>query len=492
MASTPSRLAIMAPPSTQTTSSDALIKRSNSGPPTPSPSPTPPRANLVAKRAPRHHVVKHEFIEPAHPTTPRRIMAPPTPPSTGSLVRRSRFQTPPARRRSSASTPSRARTSAVASSADFLARLAASRASKSDRRQEKMSTPRAGRFLSRTPRASRSTAHENDTDVADDEEVEFWRAGRKRGSTVDVAIEIDNDEELPPSPTPSTSNLDRDSSLIPANRQSSVTPSEVDAIGRDGRASSSLSWASLDSRGTPFEKAPTWDDSDDRYGRYYPRADKNRNPTSQSPALIQAASIPMGLVQSLNKLAEMIRPLRKRSMSAEDKMNLEDEVSLSDYEKLAAIESAFFNQGNGHDSEIVRQIKDDLASSEIRLSIQSISDLLKLFKASFIQSVQAHLAEYKHSATYKGSKDMRQSAWFSEFRTFLKFSIQTLCQEVNKPAAENVLLTFRVACNEKDQIKRIAESLNERFQDVNTTQSRQFLDAIVDLSAQVINIAWSK
>ncbi|WWC72187.1 uncharacterized protein I206_106147 [Kwoniella pini CBS 10737] len=481
----------MAPftPPTPSTPSNALVLRRGAGPI--SSISQPPITPSTPKRAPRRHVVKHEFIEPALPSTPRRIMAPPTPPSTG-LIRRSRTSTPSPRRRRSYTAPSphRPRPPPISSSANFRAKLAEIRA-RAPRRASNGSGTLSNQNSSR--RSSRGQATVEDDD--DDEEVQFWRSGGRRGSTVDVAIEVDeSDDDSPPSPTPSSITIRRDQSVIPVDRELSVTPSIGNSNDdhREGRADSTFSLSSFGSRATPFVRAPTWDDSDPRYGKYYPRADalnKDTNNTINN-TIVNTSPVPLAFLQSIIRVSETITASQPKVKGETKKF---DDNVFSDIDKLNIVQSAIFPNGTTKEhQDFINKIKVDLESSQIEISIEAISNLISIFRISFNQSIKSHLQDYKTSTNSRGSKEFRQNIWFNEFRTFLKYSKSTLPIEIDKNSAENILLTYRVICYESNEMKRIVDVLNEKFQDFNVARARKLLDTMIDLFAQAINIAWSK
>ncbi|WVW86347.1 hypothetical protein I302_108391 [Kwoniella bestiolae CBS 10118] len=493
---TPSRKAIMPPPPPPTpkTPSTALVVRR---PPGPVVLATPSRANSRMIRAPRADIgvinVKREPGISTSLSTPRRgSSAFPTPPST-SLVRRSRTITPLPRRRAS-STPRRPRSSSISSSAAFRAKLAEVRARTASGAEGQNKTPAAG---SDTSSANRRSATVEDDD---DDEVEFWGGGKIRGSTADVAIDVDPDSDSDDSPTSSpTPSTVRETSVT----RSLVRPSQTPFSGhhlmnnsRSERAESTFSIASFGSRATPFLRAPTWDDSDQRYGRTYPRADgssRDNNNNSAMNSLPLIPPVPIPFTSSLVKASELNSSLQGKhpEKSTEDEQDDRPRMSLED--KLGIVISAFFSDHMlQKDGAAMVRLKEVLSTSNIGISPSDLSDILQFLKTATHQGLKMHIMDYRDGNLYKGPKENRQAKWFNDFRTYLKFSISSYGDRINKEMMEDVLVYLSIVLHGKDVVSLIVEELEDKFDNCPIAKTRKILNALIDLCVTITNIGFTR
>nr|XP_018999995.1 uncharacterized protein I203_07526 [Kwoniella mangroviensis CBS 8507]OCF63456.1 hypothetical protein I203_07526 [Kwoniella mangroviensis CBS 8507] len=486
---TPSRKAIMPPPPplTPRTPSNALVIRQ---PPGPLVSTTATKSSVSRSTHIPSVTVKRELDSTPGPSTPSRVVALRTPPST-SLVRRLRSITPSPRIRKSSSTPLRTRAPALSSSAAFKAKLAEVRSKTSRRRSQ---TPSSASHSGQTRNSSVTVE-----DDEDDDEVQFWKGSRVRGSTVDVAIELcsDSDESPPPSPTPSTfrgghafQSLVHSSS--PISNRSNATPGPTGS-NRSERAESTFSLTSFGSRATPFTRAPTWDDSDQRYGRKYPKDGPPREliPTAAT-SFSHSSSIPLPLTSAIERMSDLISSFKPK-IPKEDIKRGQEERFMSLEEKLSIVmESSFSNEVTYYDGELMKRLKDQLAASDISSSTFDLLSIIKFFKSSLHQSLKSSINEYRAEQSYKGNKEVRRNLWFSDFKVYLKFATPTLGDRINKETMETILLYLHVALNEKNAMKHTVTRLEDNFDDCNNPKIMKLLDAMIDLCAAIVNIAFAK
>ncbi|WWC91890.1 uncharacterized protein L201_006839 [Kwoniella dendrophila CBS 6074] len=478
--STPNRKALMPPPlpPTPLTPSNALVLRGPLGPLTPT---TP-----SSQRSPKMHTALLQVKqESSLMRTPKPPIIPPTP---SSLIRSPRSLTPSIRRRSSA-TPSRRRASTTTSSASFLAKLQQIRGNSSQGSVRNAAPGPAGG--ARHPRPLRN-------EDEDPEQRDFWSSGNIHGSSVNAVIEIDSDEEISPIPSPTpTANRNRETSRSPIKSLDSLTThteilDEHSTAPRGVRQESTFSLFSHDSRASPFVRDPTWDDSDLRYGRQYPRADgrtrENGNPSIDTSATFP--SIPLSFARSIEKVATILKFLEGKH----EEKKLEEAQSVDNMEKLDIICDVYFpSEFSAKYREFIYNIKAELETSNIAVNQEAISSIIRILKTSLVQSIRSFFNEYKETKIHKGTKEIRQNLWFNEFKSYLRISKSTsFSPEMDKMICENILLSLRSVLDEKKEMTKIINSLNDKFENINILQARRVLDAIIDLSAQVINIIWTK
>ncbi|WVQ66669.1 uncharacterized protein L199_004856 [Kwoniella botswanensis] len=496
--STPSKKAIMPPPPPPTprAPSNALVIRQPAGPVVPV---LPAGSQASPAGRPRHTVtvqVKEERGMTSSPLTPRRASSTfPTPPSTSLIPRstRSRILTPSPRRRRSSSTPLWSRAQSSTSTAAFKAKLAEIRSRTSRTRDPH---PASGSFH----RASRNRFV---TVEDDDEEVQsrFWGGEKVRGSTADVAIDLlsDSDESSPSSsPTPSTCRgMSVPQSLVRPlpfpSTFSNATPGPSNSS-RSDRAESTFSVASFGSSATPFLRAPTWDDSDQRYGRTYPKDGPPREvaPTAATSSLL-SSPIPLPFIMAIGKMSDLISSFQPEIPEEDTKRGNEEKCIMSVKERLSMVmESILNDELTLHDGELMKRLKDELAASDIDLSLSDLSSVIKFFKSTVYQTLKSSIGEFRDDQRYKGNKDSRQSMWFIDFKVYLKFATPTLGDKISKGTMETILLYLQVALNEKDTMKHIVDRLKVRFNNCNKPKTMRLLDAMIDLCASIVNIAFPK
>ncbi|WWC95193.1 hypothetical protein V866_002049 [Kwoniella sp. B9012] len=488
--STPSKKAIMPPPPPPTprAPSNALVTRRPAGPVVPV---LPAGSQASPAGRPKHTVtvqVKEERGMTASPLTPRRASSTfPTPPST-SLIRRSRILTPSPRRRRSSSTPLWSRAQSSTSSAK-LAEIRFRTSRTKDPHPESGSFHRASR--------NRSVTVEDD-----DEEVQsrFWGGEKVRGSTADVAIDMvsDSDESSPSSsPTPSTCRgMSVPQSLVRPLRFpstfSNATPGPSNSS-RSDRAESTFSVASFGSRATPFLRAPTWDDSDQRYGRTYPKDGPSREiAPSGTTGSSNSSIIPLDFAMAIGKMSDLISSFQP-DIPEDTKRGHEERRVMSLEEILGIVMKPFFNDEVTHlDGELMKRLKDELASSEIELSLSDLSSVIKFFKSTVYQTLKSSIGEYRDDQRYKGNKESRRNMWFNEFKVYLRFTAPTFGNKIGKDTMENILLYLQVALNEKDIMRNIVDRLKDRFDNCNIPKTMKLLDTMIDLCSSIVDIAFAK
>ncbi|WWD03968.1 hypothetical protein V865_002028 [Kwoniella europaea PYCC6329] len=486
--STPSRKAIIPPPPPPTpkTPSNALVVRRPSGPLVPT---MPFRSSSSSNNQSSNSLsvaVKRENNTFSGPVTPSRVLTTRTPPST-SLVRRSRSITPSPRRRRASSTPSRSRAPVLSSSSAFKAKLAELRSKTSTRR---FHLPESG--SSNRPARNRSATVE---DGEDDDEVEFWGGGKIKGSAADVAIEIDADSD-DSSPSPSIRGTVENRTLVrptPFTDRAGTEPGPSKDE-RSDRAESTFSLASFGSRGTPFLRAPTWDDSDQRYGRTYPKDGPPREVAPTAPTSFPLSSpMPLPLTSAIGKMSDLILSFQPKIPEEDIKRGHEERCVMSHEEKLGIVmESYFSDEVTHYDDELMKRLQDRLAADDISLSTFDLSSTIKFFKSTVHQSLKSSINEYRAEQSYKGNKEVRQNLWFRDFKVYLKFATPTLGDRISKETMETILLYLQVALNEKNAMKHIVARLEDKFDDCNNPKILKLLDAMIDLCAAIVNIAFAK